>query len=102
MFVRSDLASRQRSDLETKSIECISIELNLGRDKWLIMGAYKPPSMKPETFSHDFQKCLDKVYVSFENFILLGDLNFDMLDMSKGTLRCFRLKKSDKRCNMLR
>ena len=51
-------------------------------------GMYKPPSMKPDTFSTDLQRYLDKVHISIENFILLGDLNYDLSDPTKGkTLR---------------
>ena len=35
-----------------------------------------------------FKNVLTKFYVSFENFVLLGDLNFDIMDATKGrTLR---------------
>ena len=34
------------------------------------------------SFSLDLQRCVDKVYISFDNFVLLGD--FDMLDIIKG------------------
>ena len=88
LFIRSDIKTRQRADLETSETESICIELNLGKAKWLIMGAYKPPSMKPDTFTFDLQKSLDKMYINFENVILLGDLNFDLTDKTKGrTLR---------------
>ena len=55
-LIKSDLTSRLRSDLETETVESTNIELNLGSSKWLVMGAYKPPSMKPETFNLDLQK----------------------------------------------
>ena len=88
IYIRSDLTSRQRTDLETDQIECISVEILLGNTKWLVMGMYKPPSMKPDTFSTDLQKYLDKVHISIENLILLGDLNYDLSDPTKGkTLR---------------
>ena len=88
IYIRSDLTSRQRTDLETDQIECISVEILVGNTKWLVMGMYKPPSMKPDTFSTDLQKYLDKVHISIENFILLGDLNYDLSDPTKGkTLR---------------
>ena len=70
LFIRSDITTRQRADFETSEIESICIELNLGKTKWLIMGAYKSPLMKPDTFISDLQKSLDKMYINFENFIL--------------------------------
>ena len=49
-----------------------------------LMGAFKPPSLKNNIFSMDFQTTMDKIYMSYQNVILLGDLNFDLLDTSKG------------------
>ena len=84
LFIKNDITSRQRPDLEFKDIESISIEICIGKSKWLLMGAYKPPSLRAETFSSDFQTTMDKIYMCYQNVILMGDLNFDLLDMTKG------------------
>ena len=84
IYINSNITSRQRPDLEFNEIESISVELCTDKTKWLLLGAYKPPSLKPETFSTDFQQNMDKVYQSFENVILLGDLNLDLMDHNKG------------------
>ena len=84
LFIKNDVTSRQRPDLEFKDVESISVELCIGNAKWLLMGAYKPPSLKTNIFSMDFQTTMDKIYMSYQNVILLGDLNFDLLVTSKG------------------
>ena len=85
LFIKNDVKSRQRPDLEFKDIENTSIELCIGKAKWLLIGAYKPPSLKTNVFfSMDFQTTMDKIYMSYQNIILLGDLNVDLLDTSKG------------------
>jgi phosphorylcholine metabolism protein LicD len=43
------------------------------------MGAYKPPSMKNNDFLEYFTKSLDKCFVSYENIIIFGDFDFDMM-----------------------
>ena len=48
-------------------------------------GAYtcKPPSMSDELFDQDCTLVMDKISEQYEHFILLGDLNFNMLDGPK-------------------
>lgn len=47
------------------------------------MGAYKPPSMTNETFKNGMSPVLDRISEKYENHVIMGDLNFDMLDKSK-------------------
>ena len=49
-YLRSDIAGDRKSDLDFKHIEGMNIKVNLNRDKWLVSGAYKPPSMSDELF----------------------------------------------------
>ena len=84
LYINNDITSRQRSDLEFKDIECISVEMCVGKTKWLLMGAYKPPSLKTDIFSTDFQATMDQIYRNYQNVILMGDLNLDLLDSTKG------------------
>ena len=46
-------------------------------------GAYKLPSMSDELFEQDCTLGLDKISEKYEHFILLGDLNFNMLNGPK-------------------
>ena len=59
--------------------------MNLNGEKWLFLGAYKPPSLSIEVFENDCTLGLDRISEKYEHFILLGDLNFDMLDKSKSS-----------------
>ena len=49
----------------------------------LCLGAYKPPSISDESFETDCTLGLDRISEKYEHYILLGELNFDMLDKSK-------------------
>ena len=44
---------------------------------------YKPPSVTDTDFTNNFTKHFDNCIVKYENYIVLGDLNFDMLNQSK-------------------
>ena len=84
-FLRSDIPGERKCNLEFGHIEGINIEVNLNGEKWLFLGAYKPPSLSDEVFENDCTLGLDRISEKYEHFILLGDLNFDMLDKSKSS-----------------
>ena len=78
-YLRTDIAGDRKKDYECKHIESISVEVNLQNSKILICGAYKPPSITDDMFENDCSLTLDKISSKYDNYILLGDLNFDML-----------------------
>ena len=78
-YLRTDIVRDRQKDYECKHIESISVEVNLQNSKILICGAYKPPSMTDNIFENDCSLTLDKISSKYDNYILLGDLNFDML-----------------------
>ena len=56
-------------------MESISLELNLRKRKWLVVGIYKPPSYSEDTFIKSLFSCLTNIKKEFENIVLLGDFN---------------------------
>ena len=61
-------------------IECISIELNISDEKVLLLCMYKNPRMDPVNFKKYFEETCEKICSSYENMIVIGDLNFNMLN----------------------
>lgn len=43
----------------------------------------RPPSMSETAFEDDCNKLLDKCFKVYENIILLGDLNYYILDVDR-------------------
>ncbi|CAG2210856.1 unnamed protein product [Mytilus edulis] len=82
-LIKSDFPSSRKQCFESDILENICYEIYINDAKWLIMGAYKPPSMKNDDFIENFTKSLDKCFVSYDNIIIFGDLNFDMLSAEK-------------------
>ena len=82
VYVRSDLPSRRVPELETTQVETLTIELIIEKTKWLLISAYKPPSLSDLCFVDEFSTLLDKVFSLSDNVVVLGDLNFDMLEMT--------------------
>jgi hypothetical protein len=44
-----------------------------------------PPSLSDSKFTKDYTKTFDKTTTKYENFLILGDLNYDMLVNEKCT-----------------
>ena len=60
VFLRSDLPSRQLTELEHPHLESVAIECTINETKWIIHAMYRPPSGNATTFYNDFSKCLDE------------------------------------------
>ena len=82
-FVRTDIPTRRRNDLEMQQTESIVYEVTINESKWAFMCIYRPPSQSNETFSQELFKCLDKCSTIYDNHIILGDLNYDLLSEIK-------------------
>jgi hypothetical protein len=82
-FIRSDFPSSRKQSLESEKIETLCHEAYISDRKWLIAGAYKPPSMSNNEFTEHFSRFVDRSLIHFEHMLLFGDLNFDMLNSDK-------------------
>ena len=79
-YLRSDIAGERKPELEFSEIESICVEVNLDKIKWLICGSYKPPSLNNNTFQDNCDLTLDKAFNKYDNIMIIGDLNFNMLE----------------------
>ena len=60
------------------NIEAIFVELNFKKRKWLVIGTYRPPSLSQTHYFSNMQKAIDLYRSSYENFVILGDLNMEV------------------------
>jgi hypothetical protein len=58
----------------------LKIHKKVGNKKWLISGVYRPQTINDKTFNDDFIKTCDKITTKYDNFMYIGDLNYDFLD----------------------
>ena len=56
-------------------IQVIPVEINLKKQKWLVIAIYTPPSQCKNYFITELTKILDKCRGSYENTVILGDFN---------------------------
>ncbi len=82
-YVSCEIPSRRLPRTEPNTIEAIHVELLISEHKWLLMANYRPPSQSPKSYTENATKALDSAFNNFDNVILLGDLNFNMLIKEK-------------------
>ena len=61
------------------NIEAIFVEINLRKRKWLIIGGYNPDKAKICNFLNYIENKLNELYLKYENIVLMGDLNSEIL-----------------------
>ena len=77
LYVRNDIPTRELP-LVTGSIECIMIEATVAKKKWLIIGAYNPHKATISNYLSVVEKSLNHYLPSYDNVVLLGDLNSEI------------------------
>ena len=82
-YVSCEIPSRRLPRTEPSTIEAIHVVLLISEQKWLLMANYRPPSQSSKSYTENAVKALDSAFTNFENVILLGDLNFNMLVKEK-------------------
>ena len=83
VFVRESIVAKRLSHCESPNIESICIELTIYKRKWCILFAYCPPNFNKGEFFKEISNILSKALKCYDNIVLAGDLNIDLLDPSK-------------------
>ena len=68
--------------------ENIWVEIEIGNKKLVVGVLYKAPNIPYTIFSHCIEAFI-KIYSNYDNVILLGDINIDMLDMDCASTKFF-------------
>ena len=76
IYVRQDIPSKRLSKHNLPSdIECLCVEINLRKSKWLLCGTYHPPSQADKYYFEHLGRLLDIYSNSYEKMLLTGDFN---------------------------
>ncbi|MCG7879037.1 MAG: endonuclease/exonuclease/phosphatase family protein [Candidatus Thiodiazotropha taylori] len=80
VYVRDDIFSKRRQDLELPNLECVWVEINTHNRKVLIGTFYRPPNSSSATF----QAIEDSIGLATDtnasDILITGDFNIDMSD----------------------
>ena len=85
VYINSSIPSRQLHCRNLNlSIEVVPFEINLRKDKWLVISVYRPPSQNSEYLLYELDEMIDYFSVSYNNHVVISDLN---LEPSTGLLK---------------
>ena len=59
----------------TSSIEILTLEINLGKEKQLIFGIYKPPNVNKNSYLNELYNAITFYSTLYKHCVLLVDLN---------------------------
>ena len=83
IYVRENIPSKLLTKHVLPSdIECIFLELNFRKCKWLLVGTYHPPSQNDHYFFENLDKKID-VCSHYEKVLLAGDFNAEISEFLK-------------------
>ena len=82
IYVREGIVAKRLSHCESPSIESICKELTISKRKWCILFVYRLPYFNKGEFFKEISNSLSKALKCYDNIVLAGDLNFDLLDLS--------------------
>ena len=89
VYVREGLFSKRLKNLESKNTETICIEVTISKKKWCILFGYRPPNLEKKSFFEEISNSLFRIVNKYENFVLSGDLNINLLDPKSDTTQSF-------------
>ena len=88
-------------DNTIRKLENIIYEVTLNKTKWSILCVYRPPSMSDKKFSEQLTITIDKCITQYDHYLLMGDLNYDLLCKNKGKT-LFDLMELFDLCNLIK
>ena len=82
VYVRDSLLSKQLNvDGTQPDIQVVPFEINVRKQKWLVLAIYKPPQQSSRYFVEQMSKLLDQ-YSRYDNVVVLGDFNLEPDDIA--------------------
>ena len=83
VYVKSSIPSRRLScENLCDSIQAVHFEINLRKEKWLVISIYRPPSHNSEYFLNNLTKMIDLSADTYDNYLIMGDFSMKPSDPS--------------------
>ena len=75
-YINQNIPCKKRETFQfTSSIEILTLDINLGKEKLLIFGTYKSPKINNSSFLNELYNANTFYSTLYKNCVLLGDLN---------------------------
>ena len=86
VYTREGIIVKRLKELEGKTSEIICLELTISKKKWCVTFAYRPPQTNnKKLFFSELNISLNLITNKYENILLMGDLNIDILNRATDT-----------------
>ena len=82
LYIKKGIACKRLNKFEHDDIEAIIVEMHIGKKKWCVISIYRSEDVSPAVFIEKLSKSLDQILDSYENLIIIGDININSLDKS--------------------
>ena len=83
VYVKSSILLRRLScENLCDSIQAVPFEINLRKEKWLVISIYRPPSQNSAYFLNNLTKMIDLFADTYDNYLIMGDFNTEPSDPS--------------------
>ena len=84
IFIREGLIAKRLYSYEDNTSETICLGVTISRKKWCMTFVYRPSySSNKDGFFKELNKSVSNIARKYENVLLVGDLNIDILDKKK-------------------
>lgn len=94
VYIKQGIPAKRLKSFEPLGIESIYLEITLGKQKWCIIATYRSEDVKVVDYLDILSKSLDSVYSTYNNVILMGDININFLNKN-----CPKFKKFETFCD---
>ena len=79
VYIKEDIYSRRRTDLELPHVECVWVEINIHHKKILFGTFYRPPNSPAQTLSYIEDSINLALDCNIKDIFVTGDFNLDTL-----------------------
>ena len=80
VYVRDSIANNAgKISINEKMVQCLSVQLVIDKNRYTLIAIYKNPKCTDMVFEQHFEKIYDEVTGTGYESILIGDLNFNMI-----------------------
>ena len=81
LYINEDIPSKQIHTKLLEGLEPICTEMNLRKQKWLVIGICKAPQSCGKMFIERLSNQVNDLHTSYHNILLLGDFNLTFEDL---------------------
>ena len=81
VYVNDNIPSRKLNEHSLPGdIEIMCVELNLKKQKWIVIGIYRPPKMNEKYFLDHLSRVVDFYSKAYARVLIIGDFNSEPCD----------------------